>query len=174
MFHMVSICIHFFRRQLLGHIHLHGANLIPEAHAGIIRLLCTAFFRQTCLFHVNVKLKANALILNHKHQPTDPSYPMIPLFYGPLILLCVFPLNCRHLSIYIHMECPLTKGLTGSPTCFFFNLNICCSTFAISLSTRSILWISSSFDSLEGDVSCSSPMCSTGPPGEWDSTLTVN
>lgn len=59
-------------------------------------------------------------------------------------------------------------------TCFFFSLNICCSTLAISRSTRSMLWISSSLDSLEGDVSWSSPRCNAAPPGDGDSTLTVN
>lgn len=62
------------------------------------------------------------------------------------------------------------KGLT----CFFFNFKICCSTLAISLSTRSILWINSSLESLEGEVSWSSPMCNVCPPGDGDSTLTVN
>lgn len=70
--------------------------------------------------------------------------------------------------------CSEKEGSAGKPTCFFFSLKICCSTLAISLSTRSILWISSSLDSLEGDVSWSSPMCSVCPPGDGDSTLTVN
>lgn len=57
-------------------------------------------------------------------------------------------------------------------TCFFFSLEICCSTMVISRSTRSMFWISSSLDSLGGTSSSSGSTCG-GLGGDTGSSLPV-
>ena len=65
---------------------------------------------------------------------------------------------------------------TGIPpptrTCFFFSLEICCSTMVISRSTRSIFWISSSLESRGGTSSNSGSACG-GLGGDTGSSLPV-
>lgn len=56
------------------------------------------------------------------------------------------------------------------PTCFFFSLEICCSTMVISRSTRSMFWMSSSLDSRAGSRSSSASGCA-GLTGDTGSSL---
>lgn len=57
-------------------------------------------------------------------------------------------------------------------TCFFFSLEICCSTMVISRSTRSMFWISSSLESRGGTSSSSGSACG-GLGGDTGSSLPV-
>lgn len=127
--------------------------------------------------------RSNKLLLGGLHHPQGLVLNVIPLgrshslllwgWVGTAKLLKDEPTAVPDLLNYLELPAKPEERGDSLLTCFFLSLKICCSTLAISLSTRSMLWISSSFESLDGDASCSSPRVCR-PPGDEASTFKLN
>lgn len=85
---------------------------------------------------------------------------------SPFLLRLNFPSNCW----LWYWKLKKKKKGKMEQTCFLRSLQICCSTMVISLSTRSIFWMSSSLENRAGTRSKSGSIC-TGLTGEIGSSF---